>query len=103
MLNAIYETDKVKGGVVGDGKVGSALEFELRTGQKIKGIYHANKAAALANALAKLLEDHKKGTIKLSPSDAHYAAKEFAGIWQVLNRAQYHPNVISFFRPILID
>ncbi|MFB9622688.1 RHS repeat domain-containing protein [Nonomuraea helvata] len=98
LLNAIYETDKVKGGVIGDGKVGSALEFELRTGMKIKGIYHANKAAALANALAKLLEDHSKGKIKLSPSDAYYAAKEFAEIWQVLNRAQYHPNVISFFR-----
>ncbi|MFI6743483.1 hypothetical protein ACIBI9_62340 [Nonomuraea sp. NPDC050451] len=84
--------------MIGDGKVGSALEFELRTGIKIKGIYHANKAAGLADALAKLLEEHGKGTIKLSPSDAHYAAKEFAGMRQLLNRAQYHPKVISFFR-----
>ncbi|WP_344584685.1 LamG-like jellyroll fold domain-containing protein [Nonomuraea roseoviolacea] len=98
LLKSIYETDRVRGGVIGNGKTSAALEFELRTGLKIKGRYHANKAAEIAASLARLLEDDRKGRIGLSSTDRWRAKTEFAELWKVLNRANYHPAVEAFFR-----
>jgi hypothetical protein len=97
ILNGIYETDKIKGAVIGNGTVAAAVEHELRTGLKVGEKYHLNKAADSAAGLAKLLESARKGEITLTPSDKFHATREFARIWQVLNRANYHPEVEVFF------
>ncbi|TKK90352.1 DNRLRE domain-containing protein [Herbidospora galbida] len=94
-LKAILENDGIyarpnktyPNGVVGDGTVAEGLKYEFRSGQRINGIFHAQKAASLAARLSKLLdEDRAAGGTLLSASDRKVAMNEFGKIWKVLTK-----------------
>ncbi|MFI6932946.1 DNRLRE domain-containing protein [Streptomyces sp. NPDC050287] len=72
---------------VGDGKVGSALLNELKTGKQTKGLWHVADAADQLTRLTKLLEDDRKPDKKvhLSEADRNVALAEADELWKALN------------------
>ena len=77
--------------VIGDGKAGSALEFELRTGKMTEGRngrlgYHHTDVADLARRYSLILEaDRKAKGALLTEDEAGRARFEFAELWEKLS------------------
>ncbi|WP_351234465.1 DNRLRE domain-containing protein [Streptomyces sp. NPDC002133] len=86
ILNDIY----IKPGStpeVGNGKVGTALLNELRTGKPTKKLWHVADAADQLNRLVKLLEADRKPDkpTQLSVADRSIALGEADELWKALN------------------
>jgi RHS repeat-associated protein len=69
----------------GDGKVGTAVVYELQTGQQVHGHWHVNDAADLLGRLSKLLEeDRRAGGTLLSDDDRTVAFNEAKELYEAL-------------------
>ncbi len=110
-LGNIYARDQAKN-VYGNGKVGSAIKYELRNGHRLvsdgmeKDQWHVQKGWAVLSGLSELIDGDRaaregakgKNAVRLSDEDLATAKREAQELWEALNSRDVTGNVAKDFK-----